>query len=148
MKKRILLAEDNRDVADIVTAGLRFLGYEVTVASDGVQAVESAISLRPDLIVMDMLMPKLDGFQAAAKLRQHPETRTIPILAATALARTQDRKRSLASGCDDCIVKPFTTNTLAAAIEKLLREHRGAQSKDTETEPAAMIQRDQGSRRT
>lgn len=136
MKKRILLAEDNKDVADIVTAGLTFLGYEVVVARDGIEAVESAISSRPDIIVMDMLMPKLDGFEAAAQLRRHAETKTIPILAATALARTEDRKRCLASGCDDCIVKPFTTHSLAAAIEKLLRERAGGQSKAIKTEPA------------
>jgi CheY-like chemotaxis protein len=136
MKKRILLAEDNKDVADIITAGLTFLGYEVVVAKDGIEAVQSAINFLPDIIVMDMLMPKLDGFEAVAQLRRHVATKSIPILAATALARTEDRRRCLASGCDDCIVKPFTTHTLAAAVEKLLGERASGQSKENKTESA------------
>jgi len=122
MKKRILLAEDNRDAADIVRAALGFLGYEVAVARDGVEAVESAISLHPDLIVMDMMMPRMDGFEAASQLRRHPETEAIPILAATAMASSDSREKCLASGWDDHIPKPFTYKELGAAIERLLQE--------------------------
>lgn len=125
MKKHILVAEDNRYVADVVTAALASLDYAVVVAGDGVEAVESAISLHPDLIVMDMMMPKMDGFQAVAQLRKHPETESIPILAATALVGLENRERCLAAGCNGYITKPFTYKELAAAIEKLLQERSG-----------------------
>jgi two-component system alkaline phosphatase synthesis response regulator PhoP len=124
MKKRILLAEDNKDAADIGTVGLQFLGYEVVVARDGEEAVERAVSLHPDLIVLDMMMPKMNGFEVASQLRSHPATKTIPILAATALAGSEDRQQCLASGCTDYISKPFTPRELGAAIERLLQSPR------------------------
>lgn len=120
MKKRILLAEDNRDLADLLKSALRFYGYEVVVAGDGVEAVENAISLHPDLIIMDMMMPRMDGFQAAFQLRRHPKTKTIPILAASALVSGENREKSLANGCDDYIEKPFTAKKLVDAVARLL----------------------------
>ena len=121
MKKHILLAEDNKDLADILSVTLAFFGYEIVVIADGLKAVESAISLHPDLIVIDMMMPKMDGFQAVPQLRHHPETKNIPILAHTALALGGDRERCLAIGCDDYISKPCTPKELAAAIQRLLQ---------------------------
>ena len=118
---RILLAEDNEDVAQILSVTLGFLGYEVIVARDGIETLELAPSLHPDLIIMDMLMPRMDGFQAVSNLRQHPETKNIPILALTALALVNDREKCLAAGCDDYISKPCTPQDLAAAVERLLR---------------------------
>jgi two-component system cell cycle response regulator DivK len=137
-KKLILLAEDNRDVADIMSYALSSLGYEAAIAFDGVEAVEKAIALEPDLIIMDMLMPRLDGFQVASQLRQRPDTKNIPILAATALATVEDRKRCLESGCDDVILKPFTPKDLAPVIERLLQH---APSKHSEDSQGARSQR-------
>lgn len=122
MKKRILLVEDNAATIDVMRQELEFLGYEVTVAENGVEAVEMAISQLPDLIVMDIRMPKMDGLQAASKIRKNPKTHPIPILAATAKALPGDREKCLASGCDDYIAKPFTHRELGAAVEKLLKE--------------------------
>ncbi|MGH7826856.1 MAG: response regulator [Candidatus Binatia bacterium] len=121
MKPRILLAEDNKDAAEIITFVLQFLGYEIVVARDGVEAVESAMSLRPDLIIMDMMMPRMDGFEAVSELRRHPETKTIPILAATAMAGSEDRKKCLAVGCDEHLPKPLSPKTLGPVIQRLLR---------------------------
>jgi two-component system cell cycle response regulator DivK len=129
MKRRILLAEDNRDVAAIMTILLQEMGYTVLVAKDGVEAVQSAIALHPDLVVLDMMMPKMNGFQAAAQLRQYAETKTIPILAATALAGSEERRKCLASGCDDYITKPYTPRNLAAAIERLLEKRSPDEAK-------------------
>jgi CheY-like chemotaxis protein len=133
MTKRILLAEDNQDTAEIVSFVLKFLGHEVVLATDGVEAVEKAISFQPDLILMDMMMPRMDGFEAVSELRQHADTKTIPIVAATALASAGDRKKCLAAGCDDYLSKPVTAKQLAPAIERLLRsdharpaDHRGS----------------------
>lgn len=120
MKKRILLVEDDRVTADVVGQELEFLGYEVALAQNGAEAVQLASSFLPDLIVMDLLMPKMDGFQAASKIKANPKTKGIPILAATARALPGDREKSLASGCDAYIAKPFTHRELGAAIKKLL----------------------------
>jgi CheY-like chemotaxis protein len=87
--------------------------------------LERAISFHPDLILMDMMMPNVSGFEATSRLRQHPQTRTIPILAASALTSSENRLKCLASGCNDHIAKPFTTKEMADAIEKLLQEHAG-----------------------
>jgi two-component system response regulator VicR len=123
MKKRILVAEDNNDLADVMRFALLSCGYEVVLARDDIEVVERAIALQPDLIVMDILMPKMTGLQAALRLRQHCETKTIPILAATALTKPQNREECLAHGCDDHIDKPFSNKGLAAAVERLLQEH-------------------------
>lgn len=105
MKKRIPVAEDNSDLADAMRFALLSCGYEVVVAKDGIEVVERAIALQPDLIVMDILMPKMTGLQAAPRLRRHSETKTIPVLAAIALTKLQNREECLAHGCDDHIDK-------------------------------------------
>jgi CheY-like chemotaxis protein len=118
-KKRVLLAEDHPGTIEVMQTELEVLGYEVVVAQDGQEAVEKAATESPDLIVMDIIMPKLDGFQAAARIRENPRTKDIPILAATALARPGDREKCLESGCDGYIAKPFTHRQLGAAIDRL-----------------------------
>ncbi|MEK7783646.1 MAG: response regulator [Candidatus Binatota bacterium] len=120
MKKRILLAEDHPGTIEVMQLELEVLGFDVIVAQNGLEAVEKATAESPDLIVMDMLMPKMDGFQAAASIRQSPKTKGIPILAATALARPGDREKCLESGCDGYIAKPFTHRQLGAAIQRIL----------------------------
>jgi two-component system cell cycle response regulator DivK len=120
MKKRVLLAEDHPGTIEVMQLELEVLGFDVIVAQNGLEAVEKATAESPDLIVMDMLMPKMDGFQAAASIRQSPKTKGIPILAATALARPGDREKCLESGCDGYIAKPFTHRQLGAAIERIL----------------------------
>ncbi len=122
MKKRILLVEDHPATIDVMRQELEFLGYEVTMAKNGIEAVEMATSELPDLIVMDILLPKMGGLQAASQIRKNPKTQAIPILAATVKALPGDREECLASGCDDYIAKPFTHEELGAAIEKLLKE--------------------------
>lgn len=123
MKKRVLLAEDHPDTADLVKFGLERLGYEVKVAINGQEAVEKATSQHPDLIVMDMMMPVMDGLQATSQIRQNPKTKDIPVLAATARALPGDQEKCLASGCDSYIAKPFTCGQLDAAIKQLFSGH-------------------------
>lgn len=119
MKKRVLLAEAHPETIEVMQLELEVLGFEVVVAQNGLEAVEKATAESPDLIVMDMLMPKMNGFQAVASIRQSPKTKGIPILAATALARPGDREKCLESGCDGYIAKPFTHRQLGAAIDRL-----------------------------
>lgn len=121
MNKKILLVEDDPPSIDVMERELRVLGYEVTLARNGAEAVEMAASQLPRLIVMDILMPKMDGLEAAARIRNNPKTRGIPILAATAKALPRDKEKCLAAGCDAYIAKPFTYKELGAAIDALLK---------------------------
>lgn len=120
MKKKILLVEDHPANIDVIRTGLELLGYTVTVAEDGKEAVEMAASELPDLIVMDILLPKVSGLEAVSRIRSNPKTKSIPILAATALALPGDKKKCLDGGCNAYIAKPFAPKQLVAAIEKLL----------------------------
>ena len=122
MKKRILLVEDDPWSIDLIDRELKVLGYEVSIAKNGVQAVEMVASDPPDLIVMDILMPRMDGLQAATHIKNNPKTQGIPILAATAKALPGDKEKCLAAGCDGYIAKPFTYKELGAAIEELLKK--------------------------
>lgn len=125
MKKHILVAEDNEDMAELYCFQLESLGYDVTVARNGVDAVEMVPLLLPDLIVMDIHMPKMDGFEAVRQIRENPATQNIPILAATAKAMLDDQEKCLAAGCDGYIAKPFNHSQLGAAINALLRTSSG-----------------------
>lgn len=122
MKKTILLVEDNPATIDVIMKELEFLGYECIVAEDGKKAVDMTSSRLPDLIIMDISLPKMDGLEAATLIRKNPKTQSIPILAATARALPGDREQCLQAGCDDYIAKPFTHRELGAAIKRLLKE--------------------------
>jgi len=119
---RVLVAEDNQDMLDVLSRGLQRLHYEIITANDGIKAVQLASSEIPDLIIMDLVMPKLDGLEAASKIKSNPKTRTVPILAVTAKAESSDRRKCLQSGCDAYIAKPFTFEKLDTAIKKLLKD--------------------------
>ena len=119
MKKKILIVEDNL----AVNKALQLLlepRYETIPAMDGKQAVDFAATQLPDLIMMDILMPKMSGFQATRLIRQNPETRSIPILAVTALDGRTYEEACLQSGCNDYIAKPFNAGDLVPCIERLL----------------------------
>jgi len=122
MNKKILLVEDNPATIDVIMKELEFLGYNCIVAEDGKKAVELSVSRSPDLIIMDISLPKMDGLEAATLIRGNPKTKAIPILAATARALPGDKEKCLQAGCDDYIAKPFTHRELGAAIKKLLKE--------------------------
>ena len=122
MKRKIRLVEDNPATIDVIQKELEFLSYESVVAEDGKEGVEKAASNLPDLIIMDISLPKMDGLVAATLIRKSPKTQTIPILAATARALPGDKEKCLQAGCDDYIAKPFTHRELGAAIKKLLKE--------------------------
>ena len=121
MRARILLVEDDPGTVDVMHQELKFLGYEVTMAVNGVEAVEMALSQLPDLIVMDIRLPKMDGLRATTLIRDNPKTGSIPILAATVNALPGDREKCLEAGCDGYIAKPFTHRELGAEIKKLLK---------------------------
>jgi CheY-like chemotaxis protein len=122
VKKRILLVEDHTDTAVVLKNQLAFLGYETTTAKNGLEAVDLAGSENLDLIVMDIRMPEMDGFDAMMKIRNNPKTQSIPIVAATAQAMPGEREKCLTAGFDDYLAKPFTHVELGYAIEQLLRK--------------------------
>jgi two-component system, cell cycle response regulator DivK len=122
VKKRILVVEDHSDTLEILAHQLGFLGYDLAVAKDGIEAVDLAGSEGPDLIIMDIMLPKMDGFEATAQIRNNPTTRSIPILAATAKAMPGDRERCLRAGCDGYLAKPFSHIELGQAIDEVLKK--------------------------
>ena len=122
MKKKILIVDDNQDLRQVLQVQLEHRGYETILARSGKQAVDIATAQLPDLILMDIRMPEMDGFQATRLIRQNPKTRSIPILAVTVLETHEERELCLQSGCDDYIPKPFTFSLLFSHIEKLLKQ--------------------------
>jgi two-component system, cell cycle response regulator DivK len=126
MKKRILLVDDNEATRELLKLELQHLGYEAVVAKNGFEAVELAGSERPDLIMMDMLMPQMDGFEAISRIKMNPEARAIPILASTAKAGPGDQARCIEAGCDGYLAKPYTHKELAARLEQLLDGNRAS----------------------
>jgi two-component system cell cycle response regulator DivK len=115
---RILLVEDNEISREILSRLLRKAGYQVEHAGDGGQALQIAAQMRPDLILMDMTLPVLDGWEATRELRSRGET--IPVIAITAHTLDADRERALAAGCDDYEPKPVELPRLLQKIETLL----------------------------
>ena len=123
---RILCIEDNDDNLFLLHRRLTRAGFEVTVVMDGAQGVEAAISSPPDLILMDLNLPGLDGWEATRRLKGRPETKNVPIIAVSAHAAAGDRERALAAGCDDFESKPIGFGELIAKIRALL--NRSARS--------------------
>jgi CheY-like chemotaxis protein len=122
MKKKILIVEDNQDIIYIHRRIVQYLGYDSIVAGDGKEAVEMATSQVPDLILMDIMLPEMDGLEATRQIRKNPKTHFIPILAVTAKTTLEDKNECLQSGCDDFIAKPFLAEELCSRIEKLLKQ--------------------------
>ena len=117
---KILLVEDNEDNRDMLARRLQRKGYTVVVAVDGLQGVEMAAGEQPDLVLMDMSLPVLDGWEATRRLKAAPGSQSVPVIALTAHAMTGDREKAIAAGCDDYNIKPIEMDRLLAKIEALL----------------------------
>ena len=117
---KILLVEDNEMNRDMLSRRLERRGYRVAIALDGEQGVAMAGSEAPDLVLMDMSLPVLDGWEAARRLKAVPETRAIPIIALTSHAMVGDREKAIAAGCDDYDTKPVEFQRLLEKIETIL----------------------------
>ena len=116
---RLLLVEDHEEIWDFLSRRLRRRGFEVEVATDGQAGVDQARASLPDMVLLDMNLPVLDGWSAARALREDPATAAIPIIALTAHAMAGDRERVLAAGCYDYHPKPIDFARLVAQIEAL-----------------------------
>ena len=122
---KILLVEDNELNRDMLSRRLARRGHQVLEATDGEAALALAASERPDLILMDMSLPGLDGWEATRRLKAAPATRPIPVIALTAHAMVADRERSLEAGCDDFDTKPVEIERLLGKIARLLSPAAG-----------------------
>lgn len=125
-RKTVLLVEDNEDNLIIYTTILRFGGYRVVQARDGRAALDAARTVAPDLILMDVSIPFVDGLEVTRRLKSDPATRRIPIIALTAHALPSDRDRALEAGCDGYISKPAEPRAILAAVRRKLGEAEAA----------------------
>lgn len=119
---KILLVEDNEMNRDMLSRRLIRKGFDVEMAVDGQQGVEMATSSTPDIILMDMSLPVMDGWAATAQVKADPNTARIPVIALTAHAMAEDRQKALDAGCDDYDTKPIELKRLLSKIEALLPE--------------------------
>lgn len=117
---KILIVEDNEMNRDMLSRRLARQGFEVALAVDGKQGVEMASSEKPDLILMDMSLPIMNGWEATEKVKSNPATKNIPVIALTAHAMSEDREKCIAAGCDDFDTKPVDLPRLLEKIKALL----------------------------
>ncbi len=125
--KKVLIVEDHPDLLDILTLQMEEMGFAVTSATNGIEAVEKAIEEKPHLILMDIMLPGIDGLEATRRIRSNPEAKEIPILAATAITDKSQLRECIEAGCNDIIVKPFTAQDLKEKIQAVLDPPRDKQ---------------------
>lgn len=117
---KILIIEDHADMRELLTWQIELMGFVPLTARHAKEGMEKAREEKPQLILMDIMMPGMDGWEAARELKAHPDTKDIPILAATALFRDADLKTCIESGCSGYIVKPFTFQELQSKVRELV----------------------------
>ena len=116
----ILIADDDPDILELVSFRLERAGYEVLRARNGEEAVQVAIVRRPDLAILDVMMPRLDGYEATRRLREHDETRRMPVILLTARVQEDDIARGFEAGADDYVKKPFSPQELGSRVQAVL----------------------------
>ncbi len=122
---KLLLVEDNEDNRDMLSRRLVRKGYEVSIAVDGAEGIVKARDENPDLILMDMSLPIIDGWEATRQVKADPRTAATPVIALTAHAMAGDREKAVAAGCDDYDTKPVDLPRLLGKIEALLAKREG-----------------------
>ena len=122
MSKCILVVEDQEDNRQILRDLLKSAEYEITKAENGEEALTAVAKRRPDLILMDIQLPILDGYEATRRIKSDPATRAIPIIAVTSYSMSGDEAKARAAGCDDYVTKPYSPRQLLAKIRQYLRQ--------------------------
>ncbi|MFH0799835.1 MAG: response regulator [Pseudomonadota bacterium] len=120
-KKRILIIDDEREIADLLKVRLEMANYEVLTANDGQEGLDRARSDKPDLILLDVMMPKLNGYQACRELKNSESTKNIPVMILTAKTQDSDKFWGKEVGADDFITKPFESSNLLKKVKGLLK---------------------------
>ncbi|MBI4527480.1 MAG: response regulator [Deltaproteobacteria bacterium] len=118
--KKVLVVEDHADMRELLVWQMELMGFLGIPAAQGQEGLEKAVQEKPSLILLDIMMPGMDGREVTRQLRSNPETRNIPIVAATALFREADLKSCIEAGCNDYIVKPFTFQELQGKIRTFI----------------------------
>jgi two-component system cell cycle response regulator DivK len=121
---KILIVEDNQDNRELIVKALKINGYKLIEAVDGEEAIEKAKSERPDLILMDLFIPKIDGYEVTRRLKGNDEFKNIPVIACTAHAMKGDMEDALAAGCDGYIPKPIDVRLLSNQINSFLHKEQ------------------------
>ena len=121
-KAKILVAEDEKDIRELIGFTLRFAGLEVTLVKNGVEAVEQVSQMQPDLILLDVRMPKMTGYETCRVLKSNPETCDIPVVILSAKGQEGEIQEGMESGADHYIVKPFAPDELANQVKDILRD--------------------------
>jgi signal transduction histidine kinase len=142
--EKILVVDDNVDNVDLLSKRFRSLGYTVDEAFDGQEALDRVAVSIPDLIILDIMMPRLDGFEVCQRLKAKPETRLIPIIMLTAKRELPDKIKGLDTGADDYVTKPFNPRELVARAKSLLQRRSSEQRKATEDKLGALGQMAEG----
>jgi two-component system phosphate regulon response regulator PhoB len=124
--QRVLIVEDEVDIADLIMFNLQRAGYEVLKAYDGISGAETAIRERPDLIVLDLMLPGRDGYSVFREVRRDARTSRIPVIMLTARAQTEDRIQGLEAGADDYLTKPFSPKELVLRVNAILKRTDGS----------------------
>jgi CheY-like chemotaxis protein len=119
---KILVAEDERDIRELIGLTLRFSGYEVELAKNGEEAVQMASDVLPDLILMDVRMPRMTGYQACAALKKDPVTKDIPVVFLSAKGQDREIQEGLDVGATEYILKPFAPDDLTHQVERILKK--------------------------
>lgn len=134
---QIIVIEDEPDLADLLVYNLQRAGYQVSSASDGVAGLKQVLEYPPDLIVLDLMLPKMSGFEVARQVRTSPRTSNVPILMLTARAEEIDQVTGFKVGADDYVTKPCSMKVLVARVESLLRRSRsvGPEARSIEVGP-------------
>jgi CheY-like chemotaxis protein len=117
---KILIAEDERDIRDLVAFTLRFAGYEVFAAANGEEAVEMAPNVNPDLILMDVRMPRMTGYEACKIMKLNPELKDIPIVFLSAKGQEAEIQQGLDAGAEEYLLKPFAPDQLTSHVKTIL----------------------------
>jgi DNA-binding response OmpR family regulator len=121
---KILIAEDERDIRDLITFTLRFSGYEVVAASNGEEAVTLAVQEVPDLILLDVRMPRMTGYEACAKIKENEKTKDIPVMFLSAKGQENEIQNGLSAGAIEYLLKPFAPDQLTARIQEILARNK------------------------
>ena len=137
MAKKILVVDDERHIVRLVEVNLQRAGYDVVVAYDGVEALEVFAREKPDMVVLDVMMPRMDGFEVLKKLQADPESRNVPVIMLTAKAQDADIFRGWSSGVSSYLTKPFNPRELLTFVERIFQslEDGGSLDGDDDSEP-------------
>jgi DNA-binding response OmpR family regulator len=126
MGNLVLIADDDRDIVRFVALNLRLEGFEVVVATDGQDALDMALDVRPSLILLDTMMPRMDGYEVCSRLRDQRPDAQIPVIMLTAKSMDADRSMAYTAGASDWVTKPFDPADLVSKVKDHLRDHEAA----------------------